>query len=857
LSGSALRGADPGGEAIAKAVRELGSDDFAVRERATTYLWKAGKAAEPALREAIKHPDLEVAHRARALLDKFRWGIYPETPAEIIDLIHQFRSSNRDGRRTVFRQLLDKGAAAFATGIKLAEAEDDPEARRGYLQELSRETSRIACELVLKDELHELETLLETCLGADDDTAFRNYAVYWLLLRGQNDAKIAPRTHLIDQSADAHAAEIRAYWCRTRGDLVGARHAAEKTGKPHLVKEILAELGAWKEIVAKYHPGLHEQPQDIESFGFLAAYQRLAGQHKEFEETIAAIRHYASDKTDDSAETWCAAEALLLNDRTQDGIDVLTRGKSFLPAFELLCAQLRFKEAFALGDLARAQSHKDLLAIEIQRARTLSSLGEREEASNRFTELVKDVAQSQEPGIYATLVEAEQRAGLKVQALAHCAALLAHPKGVAATTELLEALFPSRGVAATVWWKYWRRHSPAEASEITLRRIGELLDGKLSSHDLQQAIDQAAAMAATANRPVREAWQNALLEACEAGGRPDLAQDYLERAQRRSATLLMRLGDVHVKARRWVEAAECYAQAHALGPKSDPVPLYLQGWALVQGGRSKEGQKRMEQARLLPLANEKVRTAFAEALARRGLTAAAHAEYALVLRSAGFDSSYLSSARRHWAREAWRRKDFLGAAAADELAMLECLRTDTSYAKTMAYLAVPHLVHQFRGRGLLAAGQVMEGCREVELAAALLPGEIDLAIAVMPLLAQHGQVRAADALFERAFAVYDQLARSYPRSAWVHNSLAWLAARCRRRLDAALQHASRAVELAPTEAGYWDTLAEVQFQARQPAAARASIQKSVRLNPKSDYYRKQLQRIEAGDPSAEVPDQDD
>src|SRR5262245_57804530 len=54
---------------IAEAIRQLGDQDFRVRERATQTLWAAGQAAEPALRSAVEEgSDPEIARRARAIL---------------------------------------------------------------------------------------------------------------------------------------------------------------------------------------------------------------------------------------------------------------------------------------------------------------------------------------------------------------------------------------------------------------------------------------------------------------------------------------------------------------------------------------------------------------------------------------------------------------------------------------------------------------------------------------------------------------------------------------------------------------------------------------------------------------------
>src|SRR5688572_571793 len=76
---------------IARAIENLGAGDFEKREAATELLWKAGKGAEEALRQAVKSADPEVRTRAEALLARLRLGIRPETPPEVAVLIDQFR----------------------------------------------------------------------------------------------------------------------------------------------------------------------------------------------------------------------------------------------------------------------------------------------------------------------------------------------------------------------------------------------------------------------------------------------------------------------------------------------------------------------------------------------------------------------------------------------------------------------------------------------------------------------------------------------------------------------------------------------------------------------------------------------
>ena len=63
----------------------------------------------------------------------------------------------------------------------------------------------------------------------------------------------------------------------------------------------------------------------------------------------------------------------------------------------------------------------------------------------------------------------------------------------------------------------------------------------------------------------------------------------------------------------------------------------------------------------------------------------------------------------------------------------------------------------------------------------------------------------------------------------------------------------KATELAPASAGNFDTLAEVCFQRGDKDKALAAEKKAIELDPNKAYFRKQVQRFEAGDPAAERP----
>src|SRR5262249_53300835 len=75
LTPAAFAGNDLDDKVVEQLVRQLGDDDFAVREAATKKLEETGPLALPQLRAAMKSTDLEVRRRAAELVEAIdkRW----------------------------------------------------------------------------------------------------------------------------------------------------------------------------------------------------------------------------------------------------------------------------------------------------------------------------------------------------------------------------------------------------------------------------------------------------------------------------------------------------------------------------------------------------------------------------------------------------------------------------------------------------------------------------------------------------------------------------------------------------------------------------------------------------------------
>lgn len=842
-------------EKIARWIRQLGDNDFERREEASDRLWKAGEPAEAALLAVVDSPDAEVSRRARDILDRFKWGIYPDTPKRIVDLIARYQTGDRGNGAAIIRELFESGAAGCKAVLKIARAEEDAGVRRRVLAQIANEMPRCVPLLLAEDSLDTLALLVETGMDQDVKTGVGHFVAFWTL-RGKLDEQIAAyRAKAAKGADDKKACEVLAYLLRAKGDLASAREAAAKAERTDLVDALLFEEGAWRELARR--PVGTETTHDVERLGLQAAYHRLAGNSTEFEAALAGLRKLAAATKDDEGTAMLVAKALFLNDRPAEALEELARAGRKAMVFEILTAQLKFPEAMKLLERERAANGKELPHLEILAARTLHGLGEKDKALAVFAKYGNQLKEGAEFSWADTLIESEMRLGLRENALAHAAQVLRLAKNESGShRQLFAKLFPSKGEQGEVWWTYLRQRDEKRDAAATLKQVGDILDGKWTSRQIDDLVEGAQeALKQLHPRPeVAEQWEAAIAEAALGSGSEEVARKLLAKAT--TAAALRKLGDLHAGKKQWDTAAERYRAAWERD-RQQPLSLFLWGRALVVAGQEKEGQRRMEQSHWLPLGNEMAREEFIRALSQRGLVEASRRENALLVRLSQPASFYSGEAQRRAALAAQSRKDYLRSADGHERAMLRCLRTYVTFTAAPAFVGVPALVHRQRARGLLAAGRVDDVLREAALCEAALPGNVDVAVQLAPELERVGRTKEAAGLFYRANGVLEAICKDYPRCAWAHNSAAWLSACCRRNLDEALAHALKATELAPDAAGHFDTLAEVYFQRGDKTKAIAVQQKAIELDPKRAYFRKQLRRLEAGNAAAPRPPETD
>ncbi len=826
---------------IALAIRQLGDAKYKVREEAMRFLWSVGRPAEGALRAALASNDPEVVRRARHVLEQLEYGILPDTPKELVALVEQYKAGNASAKQAALRKLLELGPAAH--GVLLAmSASPDPQVRQEVSRFLQPQVAAIVPALLAAGKVSQAGEMLELGAAGGEESAVRNHAAF-LLLRGGLEEKIR---QLEAKALTGEAARALACYHRAAGDLNKAAAAAARSGDNDLLRQILFEVGDWKGLAEALSGA--DGPERIEQLGLLAACHRMTGQAEAFEKDLAEIRKLAaaareaSDASQPKASASCAA-ALLANDRPEEAIDVFIGAGQYGPAFELLCAQLRFAEAFALVEKAASADGEAPFALEAELVEALGRLGEKDKAEEIAVRL--DRSAGKDLPALIRLLRAEVASGMEDQAFRRCATALAELKQEEDPSALLGAVLPGQGPRAGVWWRVLRRASLDEPPELTLTRLRELLAGRTSEQQLLALAQQAEAAAAELPRRQEAQWLEAVGEALHSAGLGEAALRFFERAGELSPTgsPWLRAGDLLARQGHWDRAAEACDQASRKAP-AEALPLYLKGWALAHAGQQDPGQELMDLALLLPLASQHARTALAERLADRGLADAASRQRELAARAGGpgygyFDWSWL----QQLVERAVAAGDFSLAASHYERYRLQCLSPGTALASLKGHLILSARVNALAARGHLAAGrktQVMESARR---SVAAMPSDASAAIELISALDEAALKAEADELFAQAFSALEAVCLRYPRAATHFNNAAWLAAKCRRRLDRSLALASRAVELEPANAAYLDTLAEAHFQRGQRERAVELIKTCIRLEPKDDYLRRQLERF--------------
>ncbi len=153
---------------VSALIEELNDPDPAVRDQATKSLWSHGRSITSTLRAAAASGPPEVARRARSILRDFMYGLYPDTPKEIFNLLDQYRTGDLGQKQTAIWMLNSRGIAGLRVLLKLQADERDEELKKMIARVLEPLAHDVAVMLIAEGET----AAAEQNLGSAAESAF-------------------------------------------------------------------------------------------------------------------------------------------------------------------------------------------------------------------------------------------------------------------------------------------------------------------------------------------------------------------------------------------------------------------------------------------------------------------------------------------------------------------------------------------------------------------------------------------------------------------------------------------------------------------------------------------------------------
>ena len=902
---------------IAELIEDLGHPVYSVRERASRELWKRGETAREAVAKAAQSTDAEIAKRAKDLLDKFDWGVFPDTPPEVVKQLQEFRSGDLARQKTAVLDILKHGRpgrivlrAALAKIVPVEAAEemgkDVSNSNWRQLNEfLAANLRREALKQLTGDRLDDVEELLSLNLFGVSTTGLADYAVYQYL-RGTLPQAIEKleTTRKAGGPAAAPARLALVYLYRAQRDWAKARTLAvdlpQSPNEPRLIEMLLEEAGDWAALAKRDTAARANLPD-----GLKVTLLRLSGKDLEAAAAVEDLVKKADDFThrEDIQQT---AFSLLLNQRATEATALLLDKRMNLGLLaELLITQLRFKDALDLvgGKVAEASSDpREMVEFDLRRARLLFILGRRPDAIQLFGKVAESLRLNPEGGrllgdtslAIRSLLRAEVRLGLRDTAAEHAAVFLASDDGrfremFRNGESPFEILFDQDArPAESLFWTLRTARKPSDAAGDSLRRTRSLFVGTASPAAVDEAVkllrDENAGgspdteHSTAASRKVERLLalatvlraakryveaENAYLDAAKAAA-PSTDEDDDDDRPRGTRSWVygtsddfrpwLELGDFYTDRGRHAEAARQFDLGGKRFPEQ-PILLFLAGQAHKRSGQAADGQKKIEMSHWVSLGNERVRGRFLEELVRRGAVKAASRETDLLLHACWSRDGYFGNVMNQAARAATLSRDYATAEACVQRSLMVLLKMPgVHFVEAASYLTVPQNMAALRARALLAEGKIDEAMKQAKAYLAIQPGGSSLVIDLVPELDAAGRKKEADELFRMVWEAYAKVLADHPASASARNSAAWLAANCQRELDKALKFAEEAVKADPNSLGYRESLAEVHFRRGDREKALALMSKLAEEAPRSRLFRRQIERYQNGKIDTVIPE---
>ena len=843
---------------VKKWIDELGDADFTTRENAHKNLWKAGSDAEEQLKVALKGDDAEIRKRSLELLEKFKWGIYHDSPIAIIDLIQAYQSGTLQDKEKSIAKLIEMGGLGVKSVIKIINAEEQEEVRNSVLSYASKSVSKVIPYLIEKNEFKFLDQILQMMLENRAEGVFSNYAVYAILSASTDKIINELSKNKPPKISDEINKEILAYLYRSKGEHNDALKFAKESKNPELYTQLALEASKWKVVLDTDH-----FPDDLllGKLGYKLAMYRLTNEKTEFDgakKTLLEIAEELTGKDKNGVESteqlFQAAKIALLNYMVPEGIDCLLKNKKRMMVAEIYASRFEFDKIKSLIEEAKNENAKDVPSLEIHWAKILYGLGEKEQALKILDQYSSRIADKSEGDWPLKLVHAWILIKKKDRALDDAASYLQKIEHREASGRMLNKMFGDDSEFYDPLFRFFFKKKNTETAKEVIKQINDLHDKKLDSKVVVKLVDDLLEYASTVTAEESVSLKNAAGAILKKYGLDEKLKELADKFG--SETIQLSLADLYAEKKEWVKARDSFKVAWDKD-KSKSIIAFMIAKMEENIGDKAQASKWKDLATWAPLGNEQVRLDFAYALGKRNYMDDALIQFDLVSKTGEPGSYSVGASSRALASRLIEKKSFEKAADGYELAMLRCMTPFVSFTQSQAYVNVPSLIARLRCRSAIENNDFDKVDSFAAKAFDLQPGEVELPILVYQPLIAKGKKELADKIFASAKKTIQKVGDDYPNCAWAHNSAAWLSACCKSDLIWGLNQAEMAVKLDGKSAAHLDTLAEVLFQLKRQKEAVEAQTKAVALEPTKIYYKKQLKRIQNGDPSVDRPEEND
>ena len=843
---------------VKKWIDELGDADFTTRENAHKNLWKAGSDAEEQLKVALKGDDAEIRKRSLELLEKFKWGIYHDSPIAIIDLIQAYQSGTLQDKEKSIAKLIEMGGLGVKSVIKIINAEEQEEVRNSVLSYASKSVSKVIPYLIEKNEFKFLDQILQMMLENRAEGVFSNYAVYAILSASTDKIINQLSKNKPPKISDEINKEILAYLYRSKGEHNDALKFAKESKNPELYTQLALEASKWKVVLDTDH-----FPDDLllGKLGYKLAMYRLANEKTEFDGAKKTLMEIAEELTgkdkngvESTEQLFQAAKIALLNYMVPEGIDSLLKNKKRMMVAEIYASRFEFDKIKSLIEEAKTENAKDVPALEIHWAKILYGLGEKEQALKILDQYSSRIADKSEGDWPLKLVHAWILIKKRDRALDDAANYLQKIEHREASGRMLNKMFGDDSEFYDPLFRFFFKKKNTETAQAVIKQINDLHDKKLDSKAVLKLVDDLLEYASTVTAEESVSLKNAAGAILKKYGLDEKLKELADKFG--SETILLSLADLYAEKKEWAKARDSFKVAWDKD-KSKSIIAFMIAKMEENIGDKAQASKWKDLATWAPLGNEQVRLDFAYALGKRNYVDDALIQFDLVSKTGEPGSYSVGASSRALASRLIEKKSFEKAADGYELAMLRCMTPFVSFTQSQAYVNVPSLIARLRCRAAIDTGDFDKVDSFAAKAFDLQPGEVELPILVYQPLIAKGKKELADKIFASAKKSIQKVGDDYPNCAWAHNSAAWLSACCKSDLIWGLNQAEMAIKLDGKSAAHLDTLAEVLFQLKRQKEAVEAQTKAVALEPTKIYYKKQLKRIQNGDPSVDRPEEND